>query len=560
MSVFQRLMGLETEYAIRFRTIGPETERPSDEVLYERLITHLQQSLPVAKSDSWKPGYFLATGGVVQLERPWYARQSGLLEGATPECRSPRDLLIWQRAQDKLISEAAVAAGLPEGEFTLLKNNRDPKDRTYGSHENFEAVFTSNRFWRLLWRVGVMVSFPFVFATWLFLVVLLLVLFFAFLIIAWGAWMVTAVSAAMRNVAPPPFGKYVDTFLFGDGRDTSVGGLGWSLPVVGIGFFVPTMLGLSLLIRLLAFPQHRRALVPFLVTRTIFTGTGWVDAQGRYHISQKAERVNCVDGWVMFGEQPMFKLSHLLETALGVPFWPSRIRRLFEDRQRMQICLGDSNMCEEAEYLRLATTALVMDVIEGGGLPNRPRIWFPIRALRRISRDLDLQEKVATWEGRKLTGLEVQRFYLGACQEFVAKLDECPEEVHDVLERWEQVLDGLEQDRRSLVGRVDWITKEFLVENAGVDLPFEAKKKIDLRYHELTADGYFTQLSQTGLIRRLTTDEEVEKAMRNAPTATPASVRAHYIREFGNSDVPLRVHWQSIRIGEGKDRRVIELR
>ncbi len=560
MSVFQRLLGLETEYAIRFRTSDPDAERPSDEALYERLITHLQKSLPVAKSDSWKPGHFLATGGVVQLERPWYAKHSGLMEGATPECRSPRDLLIWQRAQDKLISQAAAASGPPDGEFSLLKNNRDPQGRAYGSHENFEAVLAPDRFRRVLWRVGLSLSFPFVVVTYLILLVVVLVLFFSMLIAAWMAWTGRVCVAAFRGEAPPPFGKFVDVFLFGDGRETSTGWLDWSLGVIGIAFFLPTMLGLSLLIRLSVFSQHRRSLVPFLVTRTIFTGTGWVDPKGQYHLSQKAGNVNRVYGGLLFGEHPMFKLSHLLETAVAMPFWPKRARRLFEDRQRMQICLGDSNMCEVAEYLRVATTALVMDVIEAGGIPNTPRIWFPVRTLHTVSKDVELQRKVARWDGRQFTALEVQRFYWRACRDYVSQLEEFHPEAHDVVELWGQVLDALENAPQSLVGHLDWVTKEFLLENANLGSSYEAKKKIDLRYHELSPDGYFEQLNQAGMIQRLTTDEEVEKAMRNAPSATPASVRAHYIREFGNSDVALRVHWQSIRIGSGKDKKVIDLK
>src|SRR4029450_10852649 len=96
-----------------------------------------------------KLGLFLANGGAVCFERARFHRQTGLVEGSTPECRGPRQLLICQRAQDRLLAETAeqAAAG---GEFRLLKNCRDSRGQTYGAQENYEAVLA--RGWRLaLW-------------------------------------------------------------------------------------------------------------------------------------------------------------------------------------------------------------------------------------------------------------------------------------------------------------------------------------------------------------------------------------------------------------------------
>ena len=224
----------------------------------------------------------------------------------------------------------------------------------------------------------------------------------------------------------------------------------------------------------------------------------------------------------------------------------------------MQICHGDSNLCEEAEYLRIATTSLVLDAIERGAIRSIPRIWFPVSTLRSVVRDVHLKKTIATYQSRKLTALEVQRFYLDACREFVDGLPAPSTEANEVLRRWSEVLDLLEHNRSALVGRVDWITKKYLIRNAGSDLLWEARKKIDLCYHELSAHGYFEKLKQTGIVERLVTEEEVERAMRNAPASTPAAVRGRYIREFADSDTPIIVDWQRIQLGEGRDRTVIE--
>src|SRR5690242_17089338 len=120
MKIFDRLIGLETEYAIRFRP-DPATERPTDYELYSLLATALRQKLPTAAQGNGgeaKLGIFLANGGAVCFERARFHRQTGLVEGSTPECRGPRQLLICQRAQDRLLAETARQAALG-GQFHL---------------------------------------------------------------------------------------------------------------------------------------------------------------------------------------------------------------------------------------------------------------------------------------------------------------------------------------------------------------------------------------------------------------------------------------------------------
>src|SRR5437667_11547497 len=103
-------MGLETEYAIRFR---PRTaaDRPSDYHLYSRLAAALRRRMPTAEAGgdltAGKPGLFLANGGAIWFEHARPFTPHGLVEGSTPECPSPRQLLICQRAQDRLLSELA---------------------------------------------------------------------------------------------------------------------------------------------------------------------------------------------------------------------------------------------------------------------------------------------------------------------------------------------------------------------------------------------------------------------------------------------------------------------
>ena len=59
-------------------------------------------------------------------------------EYSTPEVTNPRDAVLWDRAGQEIMAEAAAAA-TREGPFTiqLYKNNTDNKGASYGTHENY---------------------------------------------------------------------------------------------------------------------------------------------------------------------------------------------------------------------------------------------------------------------------------------------------------------------------------------------------------------------------------------------------------------------------------------
>ena len=61
-------------------------------------------------------------------------------EYSTPECTNPRDLVIWDRAGERILDLArrrAEAASPPEQRILIYKNNTDSKGNSYGTHENY---------------------------------------------------------------------------------------------------------------------------------------------------------------------------------------------------------------------------------------------------------------------------------------------------------------------------------------------------------------------------------------------------------------------------------------
>jgi proteasome accessory factor A len=59
-------------------------------------------------------------------------------EYSTPECTSPRDVLRWDKAGERVIASAANAVDVPgQNPIVLYKNNTDNKGASYGAHENY---------------------------------------------------------------------------------------------------------------------------------------------------------------------------------------------------------------------------------------------------------------------------------------------------------------------------------------------------------------------------------------------------------------------------------------
>jgi proteasome accessory factor A len=554
-AIFNRLVGLETEYAIRYHPPEGGTCPPYPE-LYKALLAALRQKLPSADSSLHHGGVYLANGGAVYLTQLHWGDHAGLIEGCTPECRGPRQLLPAQRAQDRLLSETAraVAPG-----FRLLKNCRDPNGETYGAQENYSVLVATG--WRLtVWRLAWVPLYGLLLAGWVALFVIFLSAVLTNLVV--GGLLYLLVCLCLQpdedgrrrwrgRLLGPAWEKWPPD-------DEGAPCPTWMIHVLfGIiqVLLAPPFLLTSWLVGLMPLRRTERLLTAFLASRAVLGGSGWLAPDGHFHLTEKAQTRHTLWTDVIPDlTRPIFSVAQFVKAA--GPF-KTRWKELLAPRQRLQICLGDSNLCPEAEYLRVATTLLVLDAIEAGALTTAPLLRRPMTAIRQISRDANLTHAVAVRGGGRMTALEIQRWYLDACRQFVAATPDAPAEAWEVLRLWGEVLDKLQTDRRALVGRLDWVTKQFLLDEAGADLPHAARKKIDLCYHELSPDGYFARLQAAGLTAPVVSETEVEQAMRLPPTGSPAWQRARYIREFSGGGV-LSMGWSflTVRGADGAKTRI----
>src|SRR4030081_3170275 len=218
-------------------------------------------------------------------------------EFSTPEVLTPRDVVIWDKAGERVMEEAAMRAATVPGapRIQLYKNNVDNKGASYGSHENY------------------------------------------------------------------------------------------------------------LMSRSTTFPSIITGLIPFFASRQVVCGSGRVGIgasgdEAGYQLSQRSDYIEVEVG---------------LETTLkrGIINTRDEPHADADKYRRLHVIIGDANLAEYSTYLKVGTTALVLDMIESGMRFDDLKLDEPVRAGHQISHDPTLKAKVSLANGRKYTGLEMQFAY-----------------------------------------------------------------------------------------------------------------------------------------------------
>lgn len=300
-----------------------------------------------------------------------------------------------------------------------------------------------------------------------------------------------------------------------------------------------------LISRALPFDQLCSGLIPFLVTRQIFSGAGklGIEAQegsfapGVYQLSQRAD----------FMETELSVDTMHNRPILNTRDEPHADRKKY---RRLHLIVGDANMCEFATALKVGTTQLVLDLIDQG---TAPQFEFAdsIAAIKTISRDPDLKALLPLKSGKTLTALDIQLAYLSAAQQASAKQD------HDtdwILANWETTLDLLKNNRAKLIGRIDWITKHWLLESFAQDETLEWDDpwlaSLDLEYHNIhTERGLYLGLEQEGKAQRLCSNEDIQHALTHGPSTTRAGIRGLCVKKFRKEIQAIqweRIHLKSL--------------
>jgi proteasome accessory factor A len=347
-------------------------------------------------------------------------------EYSSPEVTNPRDAVLWDKAGEQVMLEAArrIAASPGLGGVNLYKNNTDNKGASYGTHENY----------------------------------------------------------LMRRETP--------------------------------------------------FADIVRHLTPFFVSRQVVTGAGRVgrgqDGTGvGFQISQRAD---------------FFEVEVGLETTLKRPIINTRDEpHASADRfRRLHVIIGDANLCEVATYLKVGTTALVLELIEEKGFTRDLSVERPVTALHAVSHDPSLRTTLTLRDGRTATAVQLQWLYLEQVTAYVEDrygADADPD-TREVLRRWEDVLSRLERDPTSLSRELDWVAKLRLLEGfrqrEGLAWDAARLQLIDLQWADVRPEkGLYHRLVARGQVERLVSDAEVARAVAEPPDDTRAYFRGRCLSRYG---------------------------
>ncbi|HOA67195.1 MAG TPA: Pup--protein ligase [Phycicoccus elongatus] len=294
-------------------------------------------------------------------------------------------------------------------------------------------------------------------------------------------------------------------------------------------------------------------LLPFLISRQLICGAGKIVHTSKgatYALSQRADHI-----WE--GVSSATTRSRPIINTRDEPHADA------EQYRRLHVIVGDSNMSETTNLLKVGSADLVLRMLESGVPLRDLSLEVPIRAIREISHDLTGRRSVRLTSGETISALDIQREYLGRAKAFVAA-EGAHDPLHDtVLDLWERTLDAVESgDHAKVDTEIDWVIKYRLIEEYaarhGLGLEDPRLAQLDLAYHDIRRDrGLFHLLSRRGRAARVVTDPEVFRAKTVAPPTTRAALRGRFIKAAQEHRRDFTVDWVHLKLNDQAQRTVL---
>ncbi len=298
------------------------------------------------------------------------------------------------------------------------------------------------------------------------------------------------------------------------------------------------------------------SLLGFLTLRVLFTGAGRVGASRLdpsgpeaiadeeivpFQISQRADFIlnDCFE-WVQHNRA----IINMRDEPLADP---RRFRRL-------HLIHGDTNVLPTALFLKVGTTRLVLDLIDVDQTPA-VALADPVASLQRLSRRLRPPWHVLQADARQADALDLLELYLRKAKQCFRGRDS---ETDAVLELWSFTLNALAGRLDSLVGVLDWVSKEYLLaefcrrEGLGWDHPWLESQ--DLEFHHIDParslglamagpDGFWSPLN-------------LDQAKREAPKHSRAHARSRLMREIQSKACSYYLDWEEVQVPHERSARL----
>ncbi|MDO5720275.1 MAG: depupylase/deamidase Dop [Actinomycetaceae bacterium] len=285
-------------------------------------------------------------------------------------------------------------------------------------------------------------------------------------------------------------------------------------------------------------------LTPFFITRPIMCGSG------RVGIGQHSQR----PGFQISQRADFIENDVGLETTFNRPIINTRDEPHADGNEfrRLHVINADANQFDVSTFLRMGTTALILRCLE----QDRALAWDglmldqdPVATAWAVSHDLEFAGRIDTQSGQSLSAIDLQRAYRDLV---IDTLDDLTDVDERVLHLWEQVLDGLQNNRAEVAHLVEWVGKYELLERQrqrlGTGWENPRLSAMDIQWADLRPERSLVErLAQAGRVERLVSDHAIEKATHAPPENTRAYVRGQAIQRLGTV---VKASWTSIVVND----------
>ncbi len=297
--------------------------------------------------------------------------------------------------------------------------------------------------------------------------------------------------------------------------------------------------------RSIPFDTLVKGLVPFMVTRQLYAGSGKVGSENPetkdYKGLQLAQRSDFIEKILSIETMTQRPIINTRDE-------PHASRNKY---RRLHLIMGDANMSAYATALKVGSTRLVLNLISSGATFPDIELESPVEDSLRVSQEKNRNAILKRKSGGTITALEIQESYLEAVEQYFSEKDK---ESKWIIQEWEKTLDELKHNPEKLCDRIDWAIKEKLfsefMESENLDWDDPMLQSLDLEYHNLDPDrGLYRGLEQENEVYSLLTEKEISRAIEFPPEGTRAKIRGDAVSK--ESEKIKSIHWTGIEFENG---------
>jgi len=292
------------------------------------------------------------------------------------------------------------------------------------------------------------------------------------------------------------------------------------------------------------------SLLTFLTLRVLFTGAGRVGTtqaaewrgeisrpgtEGFFQMSQRADYINNdLYEWVQFNRS----IINTRDEPLGDP----------RKYRRLHLLHGDTSVLPATLLLKVGTTSLMLDLLEINQLP-KVVMADAVKTFRALSHQPDGPWLARLADGRNADAVELlEKFFAAAWTEFHGR----DAETDILLDVWGSTLKALAAEPQALIGKVDWITKYWLLrkfmEQEKLDWDDPWLKAQDLEFHHIDpARSLGLALSQPPPQWDLG-PKVIESSVLEPPVNSRAGARSRVMRLLQEFAPPYSIDWELIGV------------